>query len=128
VWDAQAIDDLTEAVVTRLLVHGEPARVIAVDLAAELAQVRPGLPALSLALPFALAAGAIEEMLGAGQQARRAARDAWRVSALIGIEVLGLRQQGDETIAGLWAQWRAGDEVFGPAGTAQPGVPGPEIP
>ncbi|MCB1362430.1 MAG: hypothetical protein H6899_00495 [Rhodobacter sp.] len=111
-WDAQAIDELTEVVVTRLLVQEETARAVAADLARGLAASSPALPALSLALPFALAAGSIEEMLGAGLQARRAARDAWRISALIGVDALSLRQQGADTIADLWALWQAGDEVF----------------
>lgn len=111
-WDAEVIDALTETVVTRLLVEGAAAHSVAVDLAARLAQDSPSLPALALALPFALAAGAVEEMLGAGGQARAAAQDAWRTAALIGADALVLRGVGRDTMAGLHALWSAGDEVF----------------
>ena len=40
VWDSEAIDTLTETVVTRLLVEGAEARAVAVDLAARLAARR----------------------------------------------------------------------------------------
>ena len=111
-WDADAIDTLTETVVTRLLVGGDSARVVAADLAVALAEHQPRLPALALALPFTLAAAAIEEMLGAGVAARTAAIDAWRVSALIGADALALKASGDDSLASLVAHWRAGDEVF----------------
>jgi len=115
VLEAEAIDALTETVVTRLLVDGKTARAVAIELAARLAVEFPLLPALSLALPFSLAAAAIEEMLGGGIQARNAALDGWRVAALIGADALVLHSQGggDDTLAGLWAMWQAGDEVFG---------------
>ena len=111
-WDADAIDTLTETVVTRLLVGGDSARSVAADLATALAPVQPHLPALALALPFTLAAAAIEEMLGAGLAARAAAVDAWRVAALIGADALALKAAGDDSLAALAAQWNAGDELF----------------
>ena len=112
-WDAMAIDALTETVVSRLLVEGESARSVAFGLAGRLAVESPDMPALSLALPFTLAAGALEEVLGAGDEARRAAHDAWRVAALIGADSLALRVQSrSDTIAALWDAWRHGDEVF----------------
>ncbi len=115
VWDAAAIDALTETVVTRLLVDGAPARRVAVELAGVLAAERPGLPGLALALPFTLAASAIEDMLGGGLQARAAALDAWRIAALIGADALALRMAGPgkDSVADLRARWLAGDEVFG---------------
>lgn len=113
VWNTAAIDALTESVVTRLLVGGEAARVVAVGLAADLAQAQPDLPALSLSLPFSLAASAIEEMLGAGPEARAAAVDCWRVAALIGADALVLGVQGEDSVAALDRYWKAGDEVFG---------------
>ena len=111
-WDSEAIDALTETVVTRLLVEGAAANAVAVDLAARLAIESPDVPALALALPFTLAAAAIEEMLGAGGQARSAAQDAWRTAALIGADALMLGRVGRDSIAGLHALWAAGDEVF----------------
>lgn len=118
VWDAEAIDALTETVVTGLLVQGRTAREIASDAIDRLARQAPGLPALCLALPFTLAASAIEEMLGAGPQARTAALDAWRVSSLIGADALVLRARGEgrDTIAALHALWQEGDDVFGRSG------------
>ncbi|MFN4098932.1 MAG: hypothetical protein ACK4GT_04070 [Pararhodobacter sp.] len=115
VWDAEAIDALTETVVTRLLVERQTARAVANELAARLSVDHPLLPALSLALPFTLAAAAIEDMLGGGTAARNAALDAWRIAALIGADALLLRNgdAGDDTLAGLWSSWQAGDEVFG---------------
>lgn len=114
-WDTGAIDALTETVVTRLLVEGQSARGIARDLAARLAADYPLLPALALSLPFSLAASAIEDMLGGGAEAKGSAADAWRIAALIGADalVLGSRGAGADTLAGLWALWQKGDEVFG---------------
>ncbi|MCA2010415.1 hypothetical protein LCM17_02875 [Cereibacter sphaeroides] len=111
-WDAEAIDALTETVITRLLVRGDTARAVAMDLALGLSAAQPTLPALALALPFTLAASAIEEMLGAGAPARAAALDAWRIAALIGADALMLKTEGDDSLAALAAQWKAGDEVF----------------
>jgi len=114
VWEAEAIDSLTETVMTRLLVEAAEARAVAMELAARLAVERPDLPALALALPFTLAAAAIEEMLGAAPAARIAALDAWRVAALIGTDVLLLKGgAGGDSIADLLSLWRRGDEVFG---------------
>lgn len=112
-----AIDALTETVVTRLLVEQAAARVVVVDLAHQLVAGSPTIPALALALPFTLAANAIEEMLGAGAPARAAAQDAWRVAALIGTDALALRMEGEgrDTLADLIALWGTGDEVFGPS-------------
>jgi len=113
VWDADQIDTLTEVVVRRLLVEGGTARTLAAELAAQIAVENPELPALALALPFSLAAAGIEEMLGAGHQAYKAALDAWRVSALISVEVLGLQATTERvTIAILCAHWADGDTVF----------------
>ena len=114
VWEAEAIDGLTETVMTRLLVEAAEARAVAIELAARLAVDRPDLPALVLALPFSLAAATIEEMLGAAPAARVAALDAWRVAALIGTDVLVLKGgEGGASIADLVSLWRRGDEVFG---------------
>lgn len=113
-WDTEAIDALTETVITRVLVEGVQARAVAIELAAGLAVDHPDLPALALALPFTLAAAAIEDMLGGGVEARAAALDAWRVAALIGADALTLGEHGtgQGSVAALWEQWQAGDEVF----------------
>lgn len=113
-WDADQIDALTETVVQRLLVEGGTARALAVEIAAQLANQNPSLPALAVALPFSLAASGIEEMLGAGAQACAAALDAWRVAALIGGDALALHAQlqTEPTVADLSAFWAAGDTVF----------------
>lgn len=110
------IDALTEIVVARLLVEGASAGTTAHDLARSLAGTHPHLPALSLALPFALAAGSIDEILGAGQAAHAAAGDAWRVAALIGVEALALQvaDPARARIIDLWQHWAAGDAVFTP--------------
>ena len=108
------IDALTETVVSRILIEGESARSVAYELAGRLAVECPERPALSLALPFCMAASALEEVLGGGEDARQAALDAWRIAALIGADALALKVQSrPDTIAELWAQWRSGDEVFG---------------
>lgn len=114
-WDAEQIDALTEIVVRRLLVEGGTARALAVEIAERLCDDNPGLPALAVALPFTLAAGGIEEMLGGGQQACVAAFDAWRVAALIGGDTLALQagQSRPVTVADLRRHWAAGDSVFG---------------
>ncbi len=114
VLDARSLDSLTETVVARLLVERQPAGRIARDLATALALTRPALPALALALPFTLAAAAIDEMLGAGAEAQTAAQEAWRTAALIGADALMLRAQGADTLADLCALWARSDEVFGP--------------
>ncbi|WP_417588215.1 hypothetical protein [Pararhodobacter oceanensis] len=108
-WDADQIDALTEVVVRRLLVEGGTARALAAEIAGQLAAETPELPGLALALPFTLAAGGIEDMLGAGHQAYAAAVDAWRVSALIGAEVLGLQAmtQAPVSVADLNAHWQS---------------------
>jgi hypothetical protein len=114
VWSAEQIDALTEVVVQRLLVEGVPARKVAPEVAAELAATSPDLPALSVALPFSLAAAAIEEMLGAGAQARAAARDGWRTAAMIGADVLSLQSGAAGpvvTVQDLLTLW-GGDEFF----------------
>ncbi|MCC0075032.1 MAG: hypothetical protein H6898_00410 [Rhodobacter sp.] len=113
-WDAEQIDALTEAVVQSLLVDGLSAHALAPRIAEQIAASRPSLPGLSVALPFTLAAGAIDEMLGASPQACAAAREAWRAAALIGADALGLQAQGRHTVADLLAHWHSGDEVFGP--------------
>lgn len=114
-WDAESIDALTETVITRVLVQGVQARAVALELAARLATDHPDLPAQALALPFTLAAAAIEDMLGGGPEARGAALDGWRVAALIGADALVLRSEsgpGGDTVAALWQMWETGDEVF----------------
>ena len=116
VWNADQIDALTETVVRRLLVEGGTARALAVEIADQLADQNSFLPALAVALPFSLAAGGIEEMLGAGPQACAAARDAWRVAALIGGDALALHagKNSPATVADLRAHWAMGDTVFSP--------------
>ncbi|GAB4261705.1 MAG: hypothetical protein Kow0013_06460 [Pararhodobacter sp.] len=111
-WSAEQIDALTELVVQRLLVDGVPARRIAPEVAARLSAQTPGLPALCVSMPIMLAASAIEEMLGAGAQAKDIAQDAWRTAALIGAEVLALQSTGSPlpTVADLLAAW--GDDAF----------------
>lgn len=113
-WDADQIDALTETVVRRLLVEGGTARALAVEIAEQLADQNSSLPALAVALPFSLAAGGIEEMLGAGAHACSAAQDAWRVAALIGGDALALHasQNCPATVADLHAYWASGDTVF----------------
>lgn len=113
-WDAEQIDDLTETVVRRLLVEGGTARALAVEIAAQLAAQNATLPALAVALPFSLAAGGIEEMLGGGPQACAAARDAWRIAALIGGDALALHAtlRCPATVSDLCAHWASGDTVF----------------
>lgn len=113
-WEVAALDALTETVVRRILIEGTSAQRIAGDMAVDLATRQPMLPALALALPFTLAAAAIDEMLGGGLQARQAAQDAWRVAALIGADALALRAQGADALSDLVALWRQGDELFGP--------------
>ena len=113
-WDVDHIDALTETVVQRLLVEGGTARSLAVEFADQLAVDNPTLPALAIALPFSLAAGGIEEMLGAGQQANLAAQDAWRVAALIGGDCLALQNGCGKavTVLDIHQYWAAGDTVF----------------
>lgn len=113
VWDLAALDAVTETVVSRVLIDKAPARRVAADLAAQLYRERPDLPALALALPFTLAAAAIDEMLGGGAEARQAAADAWRAAALIGAEALALRANGSDLIGDLARHWQSGDELFG---------------
>lgn len=112
VFASHDLDTLTETVVSRLLVGRVPAARIARDLAAGLAQSRPDLPALGLALPFTLAAAAIDEMLGAGAEAHAAALDAWRTAALIGAEALMLGLSGSASVAALSRHWSHEDPVF----------------
>lgn len=114
VLDAQTLDSLTETIVARLLVERAPAPRVARDLAQTLSRSRPDLPALALALPFSLAAAAIDEMLGAGAEASAAAQQAWRTAALIGADALMLRGQGADALSDLCALWLHADEVFGP--------------
>lgn len=129
-WDIEQIDALTEAVVKRLLVDGGTARTMAPEVAAWLSERSPDMPALCVALPFTMAAGAIEDMLGAGAQARAAARDAWRVAALIGADALALEGITGRpgTVAGLAGYWRETDDLFRLAPEPSPegatGMPG----
>lgn len=114
-WDRQTLDSLTEFVVARLLVDRASARVVAAELVDRLIAQHPQLSAASAALPFTIAAGSIEEILGAGAEAQAAALDAWRVAALIGADALMIEaQQGAAgSIGDLHQLWQAGDDVFG---------------
>lgn len=114
VWDNDAIDGLTEGALTRLLVEGWPARRVAVEIAQHMAQKRPDLPALALALPLSMAAASIDELLGGGQPARDIAQDTWRVAALVGTEALALRVAGSDSIVDLLARWGDTDSLFTP--------------
>lgn len=116
-WETDQLDLLVETILQRLLSEHIPAASIAYDLVQSLAQTSPDLPALGLNLPFALAASAIDEMLGASSDAPPAALDAWRVSALVGTEVLALtaHSPGEPvTLHQLYEHWRTGDAVFSP--------------
>lgn len=87
----------------------DPVRV-AHELIAHLADRWPQAPALSPVLPLAMAASALEAMLD-GDEARGAARGAWRMAALVGAEVLALQAEtGNQapTVAALRARFGPG--------------------
>ena len=107
------IDALTERVVQAVLGDESDAGPVAFAMARALAQDRPALPALMLALPFAMAGNAIESMLGGGIEARERAQACWRISALIAADLAVLQDSGGATgIGALFAHWQAGDPVF----------------
>ncbi|MEZ5752461.1 MAG: hypothetical protein R3D60_11010 [Paracoccaceae bacterium] len=118
--NVERIDLLTEVVVQRLLVDKGSACPLAAELARDMARSAPAEPAITLLLPLTLAAAAIDEMLGAGTDARLAARDAWRAAALVGSEIAGLRESlGTEVrMADLWEHWALGDPIFRPGPVA----------
>lgn len=94
VISALDIDGLCESVLRQ--VTGPQATTgsaaVAAGLVAELARRHPQAPALTAVLPLALAAAALDEMLG-GEADRRAARDLWRAAALVAAEVLALQTE-----------------------------------
>lgn len=111
--NADEIDALTERVVKAVLGDETDAGCAAYDIARALATESPLMPALLLALPFAMAGNAIETMLGGGIEAREKAQAAWRISALIAADLAMLQGDGRATtIAALFAHWHAGDPVF----------------
>lgn len=111
---AEQIDTLTEIVVQHLLIEGQSAHGLARIIAVRVHDLGRDLPALCVALPFTLAAGAIDEMLGGGAQARAAAREAWRTAALIGADIVAIEIETGcaVSVARLLARWSEGDELF----------------
>jgi hypothetical protein len=115
------IDELSERVLSRLLVDGATVTETARALVAEMAALRPDAPALLCVLPMSMAAAAIEGMLTNGQP-RRIAPEAWRIAALLAAETLSLHDRTSDapapTIAALWAHLRADPQALGAAGPA----------
>ncbi|GLS88701.1 hypothetical protein GCM10010873_36750 [Cypionkella aquatica] len=83
------------------------------QLAVDLAQQEPQRPALELVFVLSIAASSIEEVFASPQPAGVAA-DAWRIAALIGVELHMMQSQGlpYDSCAALLNYWRTVDGYF----------------
>jgi len=107
------IDELGEFVVVRILEKDTCARRVARELVERIAQEHPQAHALTAALLLTIAANGIEETLGAGDTAA-AARDVWRMAALLAVDVLAMQRgsAGAHSAADLLRYWRKSDDFF----------------
>ena len=82
-------------------------------LVRELAERWPDRPALEYALVLSLAANGIEETL-TGDEAARASLDAWRMAALVGVDLYDAQalHLPHRTGADLIAYWQSHDPFF----------------
>ena len=82
-------------------------------LVAVLAERWPERPALEFVLVLSLAANGIENMLG-GDEAARIALDAWRMAALLGVDLFDAQALGLPHYSGadLLTYWRGHDPFF----------------
>ena len=82
-------------------------------LVAVLAERWPARPALEFVLVLSLAANSIEDMLG-GDEAARISQDAWRMAALLGVDLFDAQALGLPHYSGadLLAYWRGHDPFF----------------
>lgn len=78
-----------------------------------LAEDWPDEPALDLVHVIAVATGSLEGTL-AGRGIMRATREAWRMAALVGVDLAMMRRLGlpHDTGADLLAYWKAHDRFF----------------
>lgn len=78
-----------------------------------LARRAPQLPALELIFLMSLAVSSIEEVLG-GAEMLEIAADAWRITALIGVELHMMQRHGlpHFSCADLLEYWQTVDDFF----------------
>lgn len=102
-------DEMAEFAIEFLLSGRGSAR----RLAAVLAERWPMRPALELVLVMSLAANGIEETLR-GEEASRITMDAWRMAALLGVDLFDAQTLGlpHYSCADLLAYWRVHDPFF----------------
>lgn len=102
-------DEMAEFAISYLLTGGGSARRLVYELAARW----PARPALEFALVLSLAANGIEETL-TGEESARLSRDAWRMAALVGVDLFDAQALGlpHRTGADLIAYWRQYDPFF----------------
>lgn len=110
-WSAalRSGDDMAEFAIDYLLTGRGSAQ----RLVRELAQRWPGRPALEYVLVLSLTANGIEETLQ-GDEARRLAQDAWRMAALVGVDLFDAQALGLPHLDGtdLMGYWSAHDPFF----------------
>lgn len=102
-------DEMAEFAINFLLTgRGPPQR-----LTWALATHWPARPALEFVLVLSLAANGIEETL-TGDEAARLAQDAWRMAALVGVDLFDAQSLGmpHQTGADLIAYWQSQDPGF----------------
>jgi len=105
----EAGDDMAEFAIDFLLTGRGTAR----RLARVLAERWPAHPALEFVLILSLAASGIESTL-TGEEAANLSRDAWRMAALIGVDLYDAQALGlpHRSGADLLAYWHAKDPFF----------------
>jgi hypothetical protein len=102
-------DDMAEFAIDFLLSGRGSAR----HLVRHLAERWPAGPALEYVLVLSLAANGIETTL-TGDEAARLSRDAWRMAAMIGVDLFDAQSLGlpHRTGADLRAYWQSQDPFF----------------
>jgi hypothetical protein len=113
VWGAvvRTGDEMAEFAINFLLTGRGPPR----RLASELATRWPARPALEYVLVLSLAANGIEDTF-TGDETGRLAQEAWRMAALVGVDLFDAQSLGlpHQTGADLIAYWQAHDPDFSP--------------
>ena len=103
------VEEMTEFALQQLL--AAPGRAHALPCA--MAEQWPEHPVLDLTLALSLAASGLETSFG-NEADRNAARDAWRVAALLAVDLHVMQRQGHPhaCAADLLAYWRGHDPFF----------------
>ena len=103
------VDDMTERAIRFLATaEGHPRQLPLI-----LVKAWPQHPALEIAFAISVAASSLESIMSA-EQDRNTATEAWKMAALVGVDVFLAREVGmpAEYAADLMAYWQAHDNYF----------------